>query len=89
MPTFVIILKYLIINIAYIGLFHRAIAESGTSICPSAMIDDPLQYTKQLAKLLSCPTNDTTELVECLRQVDEEELYQMGLDVMVGACVKA
>lgn len=71
------------------GLFHRAIAESGTAMCPWAKIEDPLNYAQQLANLLSCPTNDTTELVDCLRQIDGEELYRKSLDVTLENLVLA
>lgn len=80
---------YQILSPMSAGLFHRAIAESGSSICPWAMIDDPLFYAQALAEKMGCPTNDTTELVECLREQDPEEVYKKGLDVTVENLILA
>lgn len=50
------------------GLFHRAILQSGTRLCPWATVKDPLSQARVLGKRLSCANIDsTTALVSCLR----------------------
>ncbi|XP_076327886.1 esterase E4-like isoform X1 [Tachypleus tridentatus] len=47
-------------------LFHRAIAESGSALCPWALEREPLQYAREVALLLKCPTESSFQLVECI-----------------------
>lgn len=58
------------------GLFHRAIMQSGTALCPWA--NSPPNRTENHAKLLgkvmSCPTYDSKKLVDCLRKKSAKEL---------------
>lgn len=65
------------------GLFHRAIAESGSALCPWAIVDTPLKYAQDLAALFQCPTENTTELVNCLRQQDAGQIQMETAQVMV------
>lgn len=51
----------------YTGLFHRAIAQSGSTRCPWAIQYDVGEYTNQVAEILNCPTTSSQELVDCLR----------------------
>ncbi|XP_053305783.1 uncharacterized protein LOC128468037 [Spea bombifrons] len=56
------------------GLFHRAIAESGTAILPGLMITDSRtqeSFKKSVADLSGC---DPAELVDCLKAKTKEEL---------------
>ncbi|XP_033212485.1 venom carboxylesterase-6-like [Belonocnema kinseyi] len=51
------------------GLFHRGISQSGTALSPWALNKPGLakKQAKKLAKLLECPTDDSKELLQCLR----------------------
>lgn len=60
------------------GLFQRAILQSGSEFGPWAIdnsFTDMLDYTIQVAAALGCPTEDSSALVECLRLVDADDLY--------------
>lgn len=51
-----------------IGLFHRAIAQSGATMCPwSTQQSDVESYSKLLAQDMNCPES-SSEMVACLRQ---------------------
>ena len=41
---------------------------------------------QQVAAKLDCPTDDTTEMMNCLKAVPAEELYKKGFDCTVGYC---
>ena len=66
------------------GLFHRAIAQSGTSLCPWAAEDPAVARTKafRLGKALGCKTSDSKELVEFLMKVPAQELTEMTEKVL-------
>lgn len=68
-----------------IGLFNRAIAESGTALCPWAVQENPLAYAILLGEALNCTdTEDTYALINCLRQQDGNEITLKELDIMVS-----
>ena len=50
------------------GLFHRAISQSGTSLANFAASGRKAEFTEELAEKLNCPTDNTGEMVKCLRQ---------------------
>ncbi|GAB6030744.1 hypothetical protein CHUAL_007595 [Chamberlinius hualienensis] len=54
------------------GLFQAAIHQSGSAICPWASQPHPLEIAKNVAgdPLLNCPTENTSEMIECLRNAD-------------------
>ncbi|XP_071875787.1 carboxylic ester hydrolase [Bombus fervidus] len=58
------------------GLFHRAISQSGTSDCRWALAKPGSARKKatKVAELLSCPSENSKQLVECLRTKDAIEL---------------
>jgi len=60
------------------GLFHRAIAQSGSALCPWAAEDPAVARTKafRLGKALGCKTSDSNELLEFLMQVPAQELTE-------------
>ncbi|XP_022171534.1 esterase FE4-like, partial [Myzus persicae] len=49
------------------GLFNRAILQSGSAFCHWSYTENVAQKTKYIANLLGCPTNNSVEIVECLR----------------------
>ncbi|GAB6029208.1 hypothetical protein CHUAL_004979 [Chamberlinius hualienensis] len=56
------------------GLFRAAISESGSSVCPWAFQKNTRFFADQLASSLKCPTNDTTNLVDCLKQKSAQDI---------------
>ncbi|KAI9554676.1 hypothetical protein GHT06_019952 [Daphnia sinensis] len=70
------------------GLFHRAIAQSGSTRCPWAHQKSMGEYTRILAKDVNCPTTSSKELLRCLRTKDVKEILdsklKMGLPVGLG-----
>lgn len=56
------------------GLFHRAIAQSGTPVNHWGNQKHPLQLAKTVAGMANCPTNSTEILIGCLR---EKSLYDL------------
>lgn len=53
--------------VCVIGLFNRAIAESGSAFCHWALAENAVEKTKELAESLGCPTYYTKDTVKCLR----------------------
>lgn len=60
------------------GLFHRAISNSGGLLGP-ARTGVARQQATRLAELMDCPTDDTGEMIECLRNVSPENMIFSGL----------
>ncbi|XP_061566688.1 neuroligin-2a isoform X1 [Cololabis saira] len=61
------------------GLFHRAIAQSGTAISSWSVNYQPLKYTKILARKVGCTYSDTVDLVDCLRRKNIRELVDQDI----------
>ncbi|KAJ6630186.1 Carboxylesterase 5A, partial [Pseudolycoriella hygida] len=65
------------------GLFHRAIINSGGFAEPARSGDGRHQAIK-LADQMDCPVlNDTTAIIECLRQVSAEALVNARLSFLI------
>ncbi|XP_014487252.1 PREDICTED: venom carboxylesterase-6-like, partial [Dinoponera quadriceps] len=71
------------------GLYHRAISQSGATHCPWALIKPGLakKNAKIVGKHLNCPTENSKELIACLRTknavdiISTSRLFQVfGLD---------
>lgn len=62
-----------------VGLFQRAIAQSGSAISSWSVNYRPLMYTKILAKKVGCTLGDMAELVDCLRRKSFRELVDQDI----------
>ncbi|MED6280989.1 Neuroligin-2 [Characodon lateralis] len=62
-----------------LGLFQRAIAQSGSAISSWSVNYRPLTYTKILAKKVGCTLGDMAELVDCLRRKSFRELVDQEI----------
>lgn len=62
-----------------VGLFQRAIAQSGSAISSWSVNYRPLMYTKILAKKVGCTLGDMAELVDCLRRKSVRELVDQDI----------
>lgn len=58
------------------GLFQRAIAQSGTALCPWCIQKYVGKYTRRLAEHLKCPVEPSAELINCLRGKDAEDIVR-------------
>ncbi|KAL2094543.1 hypothetical protein ACEWY4_009262 [Coilia grayii] len=61
------------------GLFHRAIAQSGSAISSWSVNYRPLDYTKILARKVGCSNTDTADMVDCLRRKSFRELVDQDI----------
>ena len=63
-----------LITLITLGLFHRAIAQSGTSLCPWALPDAVGKYSLLLASSLGCQSQSVSERLTCIKSKDAEQL---------------
>lgn len=69
------------------GLFNGAILESGSEVAIWAVnlpVSQPQNYSFAVASQLDCPTDDTTDMINCLRQVNASELYNTRFNCSVS-----
>ena len=67
----------------YKGLFHRAIAQSGSASCPWALQKSVGEYTRILAEDLNCPTSNSRELLDCMRKTEAEKIMDSMKKLMI------
>lgn len=69
------------------GLFQRIIAESGSMSIPAFDVErNGKESAKHIASLLGCPSNQTHELITCMRGKSTDEYYKLaeqGVDFAV------
>lgn len=62
------------------SLFSRVVLMSGSAMSPWAIARDSDTYARHLGKLLSCPTHDNVQMVECLRGKSVEDILSIELN---------
>lgn len=62
------------------GLFHHAIAESGTAAMPFLSGNDPLPVTQVTANVSGCSLESTEKIADCMRNLDIETIVTLGQD---------
>lgn len=62
-----------------VGLFQRAIAQSGSAISSWSVNYRPPVYTEILAKKVGCTLDNMAELVDCLRRKSFRELVDQDI----------
>ncbi|XP_063791638.1 bile salt-activated lipase-like [Pseudophryne corroboree] len=65
-----------------VGVFKRAISQSGVGLSPWAIQEDPLFWAKEIGRKVGCPIGDTAALSNCLRITDPRALtlaYKLDL----------
>lgn len=65
---------YLMLSPMAMGLFHRAICESGTALNTWARTDDGRERAFSLGRALGMHTNDSVQLLDYLRSVSPKDL---------------
>ncbi|KAG7468391.1 hypothetical protein MATL_G00142440 [Megalops atlanticus] len=64
------------------GLFHRAIAESGTAEMKTLFSHNPLAVAQVAANASGCDITSSKEIVECLMQKSEEDILNVHTEVI-------
>jgi carboxylesterase type B len=67
----------------FIGLFHRAISQSGAPGCPWAIQKSVGEYTRLLAEDLNCPTSNSRELLACLKNTEAAEILEFKRKLVI------
>ncbi|XP_058624089.1 uncharacterized protein LOC131534960 isoform X2 [Onychostoma macrolepis] len=58
------------------GLFHRAIAESGTAFWDGLVMGNPLLKAQNAAKLCNCDSSSSSKIVDCIQRWSEVEVLE-------------
>ncbi|XDV52665.1 hypothetical protein PO909_021367 [Leuciscus waleckii] len=58
------------------GLFHRAIAESGTAFWHGVVMSNPLLIAQNAAKSCNCDSSSSSKIVDCIMGWSEEEVLE-------------
>jgi carboxylesterase type B len=66
------------------GLFHRAISQSGTAVSPFVISRSPVEQSKRLGKQLGCPTENSKEMVSCLKKVNAHTIAEVHHETSVS-----
>ncbi|XP_035145774.2 neuroligin-4, X-linked isoform X2 [Callithrix jacchus] len=66
-------------RLGILGLFQKAIVQSGTALSSWAVNYQPAKYTRILADKVGCNMLDTMDMVECLRNKNYKELIQQTI----------
>ncbi|XP_028923616.1 neuroligin-3 isoform X1 [Ornithorhynchus anatinus] len=66
-------------RVGVLGLFQRAIIQSGSALSSWAVNYQPAKYTGLLADKVGCNVLDTADLVDCLRQKSAKELVEQDI----------
>uniref|UniRef100_A0A8C8ZDX5 Carboxylic ester hydrolase n=1 Tax=Prolemur simus TaxID=1328070 RepID=A0A8C8ZDX5_PROSS len=56
------------------GLFHRAIAQSGTITSPGTLDPDPGHLARDIADSFACSSHSSAEILRCLREKEGDKL---------------
>ncbi|KAK5902475.1 hypothetical protein CesoFtcFv8_007723 [Champsocephalus esox] len=62
------------------GLFHHAIAESGTAGMDLLVANDPLPVAQMVANMSGCSLESTQKIADCMRIVDVKTIEALGED---------
>ncbi|TWW75563.1 Liver carboxylesterase [Takifugu flavidus] len=60
------------------GLFHRAIAESGTAAMQLLVQDDPQPALQMVANISGCSTESTEKTADCIKKLDMENILTIA-----------
>ncbi|XP_049430102.1 uncharacterized protein ces2b [Epinephelus fuscoguttatus] len=69
------------------GLFHHAIAESGTASMDSLLTNDPLPVTQMIANASGCSLESTQKIADCMRSLDIDTIVTFGQDPTIRIAV--
>ncbi|ODN00459.1 Venom carboxylesterase-6 [Orchesella cincta] len=64
------------------GLFSRVLAQSGSAFHFWTINHEPRQQSLRFGKLLGCPTEDTKEMVKCLKNLEASAIVDIHREIM-------
>uniref|UniRef100_A0A3B4ZLE3 Carboxylic ester hydrolase n=1 Tax=Stegastes partitus TaxID=144197 RepID=A0A3B4ZLE3_9TELE len=67
------------------GLFHRAIAESGTAAMDYLVSDNPLPMTQMVANASGCSIESTEKIGDCMRNLDIDTIVALAKHANLGS----
>ncbi|XP_075216251.1 juvenile hormone esterase-like [Lycorma delicatula] len=67
------------------GLFQRVIAMSSGATNPWAVTKNPLERATKLSRLFNCTTENTKDMVECLRKIPADDITSKFREMRVFA----
>uniref|UniRef100_A0A4W5KXD0 Carboxylesterase 2b n=1 Tax=Hucho hucho TaxID=62062 RepID=A0A4W5KXD0_9TELE len=59
------------------GLFHRAIAESGTAAMDALINSDPLSVAQMVATILGCNSSNTEQIADCVEKLTADDIVNV------------
>ncbi|KAK5867622.1 hypothetical protein PBY51_012093 [Eleginops maclovinus] len=62
------------------GLFHRAIAESGTAGMDAIFVNDPLPVAQMVANSSGCSLESTEKIADCMKSLDINTIEALAKD---------
>uniref|UniRef100_A0A3Q2ZPE3 Carboxylic ester hydrolase n=1 Tax=Kryptolebias marmoratus TaxID=37003 RepID=A0A3Q2ZPE3_KRYMA len=65
------------------GLFHRAIAESGTAALETLLVHDPVQVMEMVANTTGCNFENKKKTGDCLRNLDIDTILKLGKGIIL------
>ncbi|KAM4618949.1 fatty acyl-CoA hydrolase precursor, medium chain [Polymixia lowei] len=69
------------------GLFHRAIAESGTAAMDMLLTKNPLPQAQIAANASGCDITSTEKMTDCLRRLDVDTVLAFSQDLLLRFAV--
>ncbi|XP_071384688.1 cocaine esterase-like [Centroberyx affinis] len=73
----------LLLSLLSDGLFHHAIAESGTAAMDQLVTNDPLPVAQMIANVSGCGITSTEKIADCMRHMDNDAMVTLGQDQMM------
>lgn len=71
-----------------LDLFQKAVIQSGATLSPWGLMKQTQCQAKRFAAKFNCPTDDTHEMVQCLKQIDARTLVYGHIEAIVGLTFK-
>ncbi|XP_037539324.1 cocaine esterase [Nematolebias whitei] len=65
------------------GLFHRAIAESGTAALETLLLNDPAPVRQMVANVSGCSLENPEKISDCLRNLDIDTIEGFGKEILL------
>lgn len=66
-----------------LGLFHRAISQSGNVLNTWLYARYPKEQSQSLAKRVKCPSEPSEEMIKCLKQIDPKLIVDTHREMRV------
>lgn len=66
-----------------VGLFSKAIAQSGTPLNSWALYPNPKKQSQRFAAKFGCPVENSKEMIVCLKKIDAIEFVEAHREMTV------